>query len=62
MYQDYDRAANQVINHLTERHCAFSIIYMNKRCFRLFKEYMIEKNISRLPGEQTVSCRREISQ
>ena len=45
MYQDYDRAANQVINHLTKRHCASSIIYMNKRCFRLFKEYMIEKNI-----------------
>ena len=37
MYQDYDRAANQVINHLTKRHCASSIIYMNKRCFRLFK-------------------------
>lgn len=53
MYQDYDRAANQVINHLTKRHCASSIIYMNKRCFRLFKEYMIEKNIeySYMPSE-----------
>ena len=43
MYQDYDRAANQVINHLTKRHCASSIIYMNKRFFRLFKEYMIAR-------------------
>lgn len=46
MYQDYDRAASKVINYLTKRNCAFSIIYMNKRCFRLFKEYMIEKNIA----------------
>ena len=37
MYQDYDRAASKVINYLTKRNCAFSIIYMNKRCFRLFK-------------------------
>ena len=42
MYQDYDRVANQVIDHLTKRHCAFRIIYMNKRCFCLFKEYMTE--------------------
>jgi integrase len=46
MYQDYDRAASKVIDYLTKRNCAFSIIYMNKRCFRLFKEYMIEKNIA----------------
>ena len=32
-----------VIEYLTENNYASSVVYMNKRCFRLFKEYMTEK-------------------
>jgi len=38
MYQDYDRAAGKVIEYLTENNYAFSVVYMNKRCFHLFKK------------------------
>ena len=46
MYQDYDRAAGKVIEYLTENNYAFSVVYMNKRCFRLFKKYMAEKKVA----------------
>ena len=46
MYQDYDRAAGKVIEYLTQNNYASSVIYMNKRCFRLLKKYMAENNVA----------------
>ena len=36
MYQDYDRAVSEVMEYLFRNNYSSSIVYMHKRCFRLF--------------------------
>lgn len=45
MYQDYDRAVSKVMEYLVRNNYTPSIAYTHKRCFRLFKAYLTEKQV-----------------
>ncbi|HBM16602.1 MAG TPA: hypothetical protein DD381_09720 [Lentisphaeria bacterium] len=44
MYQNYNQAVTEVMAYLTRNNYTSSIVYTHKRCFRLFKMYLVEKD------------------
>jgi len=45
MYQDYDQAVSKVMKYLVSNNYTSSIVYTHKRCFRLFKAYLTERQV-----------------
>ncbi|ACV63057.1 integrase family protein [Desulfofarcimen acetoxidans DSM 771] len=51
MYQDYNNAVGKVNKYLIENHFSMSVIYGHLHCYRSFKQYLEEKQISYSPEE-----------
>lgn len=46
MYREYDEAVEKVIDHLTKNQFSMSVIYSHLYCYRTFKQYLVEKQLS----------------
>jgi site-specific recombinase XerD len=51
MYLEYDEAVKKVIDHLTKTQFSMSVIYSHLNCYRTFKQYLLEKQLSYSHGE-----------